>query len=513
MQTVLAGLVAVKRNPLALVPMLAEALLAALMMVVGLIPAEGNSVIAGAVFPLDIYFDLKQSLASASGWPLFALLMAVALAIRSAVLTATLWIAAGRPGEPRRLYWQVLRLAAWSALALLPAAAFLFTGTAIRYAPFILIGAVLGLVPAVGFLRKILVLDAGAGRPRGAGLPELGGWLGYAYLIAAFGAAMTVLSTRLGSPASALLVVAIAPVHCLFLLGWREHLERETFPGGGSLALILSAVAIVGLGGAALYDRHIRVSEPVGRVDQEGSLLLLSGVDTTSESGALVELDPRDVGFRRDAAQRLSYRGLDEDYGILDTRGDLDVIAQKVAEQVEDSSAPRFLLGHSQAALILDRVLAEDASLVDAAAVLSGPPRAAPHLAIPKPDRSGIGKPAGDVARAISWLVGMGIEHPFDVDAPGAPLKQRAVQASATERRLAVWPLVDSVWLDQDWRRPGEINVVAFTDHVGVVNNGHALSQVETFFAGEPVSGDESSFAGFLAAVLRYTFEPWRPRL
>jgi pimeloyl-ACP methyl ester carboxylesterase len=241
--------------------------------------------------------------------------------------------------------------------------------------------------------------------------------------------------------------------------------------------------------------------------------LLLSGVDTTSESGALKELDPRDIGFRRDAAEHLSYRGLNEDYGVLDTRGDLDLIAARVVEQIEESSPPTFLLGHSQAALIVDRVLARDPQLLDAAAVLSGPPRSPPHLAIPEPGRSGIGKPGGDVARAISWLVGAGTEQAFDVDAPGTPLKQRMVQSSATERRLAVWPLLDSVWLDQDWRRSGEINVVAFTDHVGVVNNGRAVSQVQSFFAGKPLSGDESSFAGFLSAVLRYTFEPWRPRL
>ncbi|MFN2525735.1 MAG: hypothetical protein ABR505_05660 [Actinomycetota bacterium] len=513
MQTVLAGLVVLRRTPLALVPMLAEALVAAVLLVFGVIPPGGNSVIAGGVFPLDIYFDLKQSLASASGWPLLIVLMLLSLPIRAVVLLLTFWLAAGRPGDPRSFLPRVLKLAALAAIALLPAAGLFFTGTAIRYAPFILIGAVLGLIPGLAFLRRALLLDVGAGTPRGSGLPELGGFLGYAYLMAAFGAAMTVLATRLGSPASAVLLVALAPVNCLFLLGWREHLQRETFPTGGTSALAVTVVVVLGLGGASIYDRSFRVSEPVGRVDQRGSLLLLSGVDSTSESGALTRLDPRDVGFRRDAARRLSYRGLDESYGILDTRGDLDDIAGRVSEQVEEIPPPHFLLGHSQAALIVDRMLAADPSVLDAAASLAAAPRSPPNLSIPEPDRSRPGKPGGDVARAISWVVGLVEKHPFDVDAAGAPTNLSAVQSSEPERRLAVWPLLDSVWLDQDWRRPGEVNVVALTDHVGVVNNGRALDMVRSFFGGEALRGDESSFRGLLAAALRYAFEPWRPGL
>jgi hypothetical protein len=77
--------------------------------------------------------------------------------------------------------------------------------------------------------------------------------------------------------------------------------------------------------------------------------------------------------------------------------------------------------------------------------------------------------------------------------------------------RLSVWALGDSVWLDGDWRRPGEINIVAMTDHVGVTNNGYAIASARDFFAGRAIEDDETSFQGFMVAALRYAFEPWRP--
>ncbi len=100
----------------------------------------------------------------------------------------------------------------------------------------------------------------------------------------------------------------------------------------------------------------------------------------------------------------------------------------------------------------------------------------------------------------------------WSVDTPASPPRlEPVVVIDAPFPRLAVWALGDSVWLDRDWRRPGETNVVAITDHVGVANNGRALGLVEDFFARRPLNDDESSWRGALVSLLRYAFEPWRP--
>jgi len=77
--------------------------------------------------------------------------------------------------------------------------------------------------------------------------------------------------------------------------------------------------------------------------------------------------------------------------------------------------------------------------------------------------------------------------------------------------RVSVWALGDSVWLDSDWRRPGEINLLALTDHVGVTNNSRALDATRNFLGGARITDDEVSWRAFLATVVRYAFEPWRP--
>jgi hypothetical protein len=100
----------------------------------------------------------------------------------------------------------------------------------------------------------------------------------------------------------------------------------------------------------------------------------------------------------------------------------------------------------------------------------------------------------------------------FDLDAPAAPVHLDLPEDMGPARRMAVWALGDSVWLQGDWRRPGEVNVVAISDHVGAVNDARAVSAARRFYAGRPVRGDAASWRGALAAALRYAFEPWRPR-
>ena len=98
-------------------------------------------------------------------------------------------------------------------------------------------------------------------------------------------------------------------------------------------------------------------------------------------------------------------------------------------------------------------------------------------------------------------LDAVGIDS-YDVDSAGFPTNLEPVVLIESEvRRLSVWALGDSVWLDRDWRRPGETNVVAVTDHVGIVNNGRAIEATKGFFVGGTPEGDEASWREILKPV------------
>lgn len=502
---------AVRKTPLAVLPLAVEGLVVAVLVVAGAFPHNAGIAPSTAVFPLDVFFDLKQSLAFTSGWPWFFAAVIAGMVIRAIVLASTLWLGDERRGSLLRAVTRVLRLAAVAVIALFPSAGLFFVGVATRYAPFIWIAALLGVVPSLLLLRRAVALDAGAGVLSGK-VPEGPGFLTYAYLVAALGAAISALSGPSRWPAAILIAVA-GPVHALFLLGWRHHARAGTYPGGGTVLAVVTAVAIVGLFALSSYDRFVRKPEPVKNASRRGSLLLLGGVDSGARSGPLADFNSRVVGYRSARTDLLSYSRSRKRYRPAATRARLTKTARIVARQIARSRRPRNWLGHSQAALILDRILERRLPAPRRAVELAPPPPIPPPVRIPSPGRSGAGKPGGDVARAFAKLLDVLGMRPFDVDAPASPTNlKRVVVRNAKTKRLAVWALQDSVWLSRDWRRPGEVNIVALTDHVGVTNNERALTAAKDFFRGKRVTDDESSWESVLVNILRYAFQPWQPR-
>lgn len=494
--------------PLAVAPFAAEGLLGGVLVLTGAFPGDGASAASTAVFPLDVFFDVKQALAHGRGWPWFAAAVALSVVVRGGVLAVTLWLNDGRRGPLAATWVRCLRLAAVAAVALLPSAVLFFAGVAIRYAPFVWVAAAAGFVPSLWLARQAASLDAGAGAPRGSGVPEIGTFLGYAFVVTILAASMSVLGGT-GRWGAALLLACAGPLHALYLLGWRTHLQEETYPAGGSVAVTVTVVGVVALAGATLYDRYVRETPPVAHARSGATFALLGGADSTSETGALSEVDPRDFGFDAREGVVLSYDPRAERYSAADTHQDLGQVAERVAEQLRTLEQPVHLLGHSQAAGILDRL---PGAPLETAVVISPPPAAPPPVEVPPPGVRGPGKPGGDAARALSGLldaVGLG---GFDVDAPSAPVHLDPPGERSEIRRMAVWALGDSVWLQGDWRRDGELNVVAISDHVGAVNDARAVSAARRFYAGLPIRSDSASWRGALAAALRYAFEPWRPR-
>ena len=476
-----------------------------------LLPADGGSAAVTAAFPVDVYFDVKHSLAYTTSWLWFLVAIAIGVAIRSGVLATTLWLAEKRGPSLGRVWLQTLKLAALAAAAFVPAAGMFFTATAIRYAPFVWVAAALGLVPGVLFARRAASLSLVSGGGGTGKVPSMGALLTYAYLLSVAAASMSVLS-RVSIWLAATLVLFLGPLHALFLVGWREQSRTGGAATEGCFALGLAAVIAGGLLLASVYDRTLGPPAPTAVARHSGTLLLLGGVDSTSKSGALAQFDARVVGFPRSAARVVSYAGAGNPYRRSDTRADFREVAGKVAEQIARGRPPRDLLGHSQAALILDRLIEGGLSLPDATVELAPPPPVPPELEVPSPQREGPGRVGGDFARAFANLLDSAGVPAFDIDAPVAPVNLRPVVVSRSPAsRLAVWALGDSVWLDRDWRRPGQVNVVALTDHVGVASNSGALAAARSWFGGRPVQADDASWRGMLVAILRYGFEPWRP--
>jgi hypothetical protein len=506
MRTLRAGARALRKTPLAAAPLVLEGIVAGFLVLVGAFPAKGLSAPAVAVFPLDIYFDLKQSLAHATAWPWFIAGMALSLTIRPLVLTLTLRLA-GTRATLAETWMRAARLGLTAALLLLPAAVFLFVGVGVRYAPFVWVGAILGAIP--GFLLIRWSSSWHANEAPGA-KPALSGsgFLSYVYVLAAIATAMS-LSRRFGVWPPAVLLSLSGPIHVLFLLGWRElSRERTTTRPVWAVVATLAAVAVVF--GSAGIDRFVRdggsPAPPLA-----GSLALLGGVNSTSSTGALSALDPRRLGFSPSQTTVLSYRRAPR-YGEEATHGSLDAVAPVVAALIAKLQRPVDVVGHSQAALIVDRILKRHLVAPDRAVLFASPPPYPPTLTVPTAGHTGPGSVAADIARPLSRVFELFGANGFNIDAPAAPFHLKRVQVSgAATPRLAVWALGDSVWLQDDWRRRGETNIVAITDHVGVTNNPRALNAASDFFHDQRVGGDGSSWRGFAVNLLRYAFEPWRP--
>lgn len=503
----------IPNGQLALLPLGLEGVVAGIAVAAGGLPAGASGSLATAVFPADAFFDLTRSLSSGRDWSWVLAAMLLSVLVRGATLAATLWLAGGRQGSLVIIWGRAVLLASAAWLLLLPAAAFLLTGSTFRYAPFVAVGALLGLAAAVPLIRRALRLRPHLGRTEAQGtLPGLSSWLGYASLIASTAFIREWLATHHSRAVVGLVVFLLAPLHAVVLLKWRGEAQGPAKSRRPVALIAMVLIAILFLG-AAGYDRQFARPERARRL-RATPLYLLGGADSTSKTGALSDMDVRTIGRRLSAARILSYRAGGDDYLAKDTHRDLSIVAAAVSGQLEvhGGRVKGALFGHSQAALIVDRMLASGNPLPHRIAVVSPSLPYPPRVHLPSDDAAGPGAPAADVERGLDKVFDLLRLPTLDLDAPAAPTNLRAVVvAHSRVRRLALWALGDSVWLDRDWRRPGEVNVVTLSDHVGAVRNPRTLEEARSFFAGRALPSDDRSWRGLLVNLIRYTFQPWRP--
>jgi hypothetical protein len=319
----------------------------------GVLPRWPGLLHAVALPPLDLVNDVGALLVHATGWPTFALGVAAAVVVRSAVLALLLGgLTRARLLWALRFYLTVLPFAALAAGLLYGAAAVLFYGlfwAGLLVALLLAAGACAAPWAAPGRLRSGFAASAGAGL-------RLGTVGAYLALLTGLGAL-----AEQGGPVAAVLLVPVsaaltlAAVHVLTVdPGWRA-VRR-------ALA-VLPAAGVVAVGVAVA--RGPAAPPPGGDVPapRAGSPALMSGIDSRSGSGAMLEIDPTGLGWTCDRTRYLSYAGPGDGqpqadarcpirtgapYGPEDTLRSRHQLVPFLEQQLQDAPEPVVVATHSQ---------------------------------------------------------------------------------------------------------------------------------------------------------------------
>jgi hypothetical protein len=341
-------------RPAALVVLTATVTLLA---AVGVLPRWPGLIHLVALAPLDVTNDLQLLMVHAPGWPSFIAGVVLSVGVRAVVLAFLL----GDPSRPG-----LLRAARYYLLVLpfaFVAAALLYAAKAVLFYLLFWLG--------LFVLLLLFVLTAASPwihRPGQRNITVLArhgfraGTLGaYLALLSLLGA----LANVLGDAGAVALVpvsgaLTFATAHVLGAdPGWRVARRAvAVLPAAGLVAL----VAVAATGPAGPPDGRA-LDEP-----RDGSVLLMSGVDSSSGRGAMLEIDPTSLGWDCQGARYYSYAGpgdgqprneaqCDIDHGRPyrpeDTLRPRSEQVDFLEAQTEDMGTPGVAVGHSQGVWLL----------------------------------------------------------------------------------------------------------------------------------------------------------------
>lgn len=331
-----------------------------------------------ALPPLDLVGDLGLLLVVTTGWPTFALGVAVSIAVRSVLLALLLG------GLTRARFLLALRFYLTVAPLSFVAAGFLYSAAAVLY---------FGLF-WLGLIAALLVLALTAAAPwqpgdalrqrfaaslrRGLRLGTVGAYLALLTLLGALADRTTEVGTVLLVPLSAALTWAAADaLHSDPGLRWARR-SIAAPPAAG-----LAALAVVAATGPAGPPRA-----PAPDTSRQGSLMLMSGVDSSSGNGAILEIDPHVMGWTCEQTYYYSYAGPGDGqpqnaalcpiqhgapYGWRDTLRSRDELVPFLEAQVREMRPPAVVAGHSQGAWLVWDAAASDRLPGVSEIVLVGP--------------------------------------------------------------------------------------------------------------------------------------------
>lgn len=411
----------------------------ALLVAVGPLPRHGGLPHLVAVPPLGFFADLRLLVAAAGSYPVFVAGVVLSLAVRAGVLALLLGSLRGHARTAAKVY----------AVALVPAllaAAVQFSGQAVLYARLFWLGpmlmavtlAVLG--PAAW--RRCDRLRTAVAETARQGL-RVDVLLPYGVVLLALGAAADAGGGAAAGPASTAVWVATLLGSAAATLVAIQRLSAP--PPGRPLATFV--VVGVALGATAVAVDQSRKEAPVAAPrERDGSVLLMSGINSSSGKGAIFEVHPRVYGYPCERTYHYSYAGRGEGapqrdsacpirtgapYEAADTQRPLTELAESFTEQVRQLPSPVTVIAHSQAPWVAWQALAEQPRLQVDRLVLLGPFPDNP-LGYPPPGSSGSGRVGGDSVRLIARL-GQALGFAFD---PDAPLAREVLATPGTSRRI-----------------------------------------------------------------------------
>jgi hypothetical protein len=412
-------------------PMLVAVVAVALAGAVGVTARWPGLVHLVALPPLDLVADIRLLLVETRSLAAFILGSIVSVGLRTVVLAALLC----------RLDRDGLLAAARCYLLVWPiafvAASLQYAGVAMLYLQVFWIGTIISVMLALATAavpwhgtpraRAPRVRDGLVGSARsGFRLGTVGTYL---VTLALVGAAADV-----AGPAGA---VALVPVSgaLTWLTVW--SLRHDWMTRWGAAPLIARRIVAGLAAGASLVVVAVVVAGPTAPprepIDtsraRDGSLMLMSGIDSSSGSGAILEIDPEVFGWPCEQVHYFSYAGPGDGqpqndaacpirhgapYEAEDTLRSVEELVPWLEEQVAEMSPPKVVAGHSQGAWIVWEAAA-DGRLDDVdAIVLVG---AFPSNPVGYPiDGGGAGR------RVVEFLAGFPPPDGTTVFEPDSPL-------------------------------------------------------------------------------------------
>jgi hypothetical protein len=389
---------------------------------VGILPRWPGLVHLVALPPLDLIADLRVLMQVTAGYPQFFAGLTVSLAVRVTVLAFLL-------GGPRR---QALAYAVRYYLMMLPgvflaSALLLGAGAVLFYGLFWL---------GMGVVLMVVVLGAAA---PWAAPPQLARGFAAAarhgLRLGTVGAYLTALAV-VGAVADATRPVGpvvLIPVSAVLTFAAARALRAD--PGFRLTRRIVTLIPAAGL--TALV--YIAATGPAGppraappEQPREGSLMLMSGVDSSSGSGAILEIDPNVIGYRCAQTFYYSYAGpgngqprrqalcpitTGAPYQQEDTLRPTEQLISFLEAQLAGLPPPVVLATHSQGVWISWEAAARGRLPDVGVLVLVGPfpENPVPYPPQGKPGRSRL---AADAVRFVATLPRPGGTSAFEADSP-----------------------------------------------------------------------------------------------
>ncbi|KOX11266.1 alpha/beta hydrolase [Nocardiopsis sp. NRRL B-16309] len=464
----------------------------------GVLPTWPGLVHLVALPPLDLFGDLRVLLTTTTGPVSFGFLLAAVLAVRVVVLALmTGGLTRDRVVLAAVFYGILLPPTLLAAESVYIAGALLYSrlywgALAAVAVLFVLGAAVPWSVRGDGRAR----LRDGAARAWRAGL-RVEVLVPYGAAVVAIGALAHLFPQ---------LAVALVPVSALATGAAATALSRPARPGGrrrlAAAAAVLVLVAWVWVGSRT-------EAEPEAAVPREGSIMLMSGIDSHSGMGDIFRSRTDLLGYDCASTYYFSYAGAGDGqpqglarcpirtgapYTAADTERPMEELVAAFAEQTADLPRPLVVAGHSQGAWVAWEAVATGAAPRVDVLVLVGPFQESTGGYRP-PGAPGPGRPASDLLHLLVPL-SRAVDFTFAPRSPAgyellgttrAPARIMGTPLPEDTRSLSITSATDLPLMPSGRRLPVDRNACPLrAPHPYLATTGGYYVEVNRFLDGDP---------------------------